>query len=187
VALTKLLVFTNGNACECQTSSTDQTFYEVEFVKTICRDLPDAGPRTSVSASKPTPVQVATVQHAAAGGQLRAGSRHQGHRLLHGALPGRARDRLRHAQHDGLRRGPVRPRHGGGGLPEALHLLQLLLLRVLHFGMGVGFAMSAAAMLVGVISLLAGASFYRNKPPKGSIFTPIARVRASLLIIAQLS
>jgi dipeptide/tripeptide permease len=56
-----------------------------------------------------------------------------------------------------------------------------------HFGMGVGFAMSAAAMLVGVISLLAGASFYRNKPPKGSIFTPIARVRASLLIIAQLS
>ncbi|KAK3120046.1 hypothetical protein QOZ80_9AG0680490 [Eleusine coracana subsp. coracana] len=43
-------------------------------------------------------------------------------------------------------------------------------------GMGVGFGVSAAAMGIGLASLVAGAAFYRNKPPQGSIFTPIAKV-----------
>jgi hypothetical protein len=43
--------------------------------------------------------------------------------------------------------------------------------------MDVGFGISAAAMAAGLISLVSGAAFYRNKPPQGSIFTPIARVR----------
>ncbi|KAI4324033.1 hypothetical protein L6164_023601 [Bauhinia variegata] len=33
---------------------------------------------------------------------------------------------------------------------------------------------SAAVMVVGLISLISGNSGYRNKPPEGSIFTPIA-------------
>ncbi|KAJ8629498.1 hypothetical protein MRB53_022821 [Persea americana] len=43
-------------------------------------------------------------------------------------------------------------------------------------GMDVGFGLSAAAMTVGLISLIAGTLVYRNKPPQGSIFTPIAQV-----------
>ena len=43
-------------------------------------------------------------------------------------------------------------------------------------GMDVGFGVSAAAMAVGLVSLVAGVPFYRNKPPQGSIFTPIAKV-----------
>nr|CAB3489591.1 unnamed protein product [Digitaria exilis] len=43
-------------------------------------------------------------------------------------------------------------------------------------GMDVGFGVSAAAMGVGLVSLVAGVGFYRNKPPQGSIFTPIAKV-----------
>ncbi|KAG1331195.1 protein NRT1/ PTR FAMILY 4.3 [Cocos nucifera] len=43
-------------------------------------------------------------------------------------------------------------------------------------GMDVGFGVSAAAMAMGLISLVSGLIFYRNKPPQGSIFTPIARV-----------
>ncbi|XP_058089990.1 protein NRT1/ PTR FAMILY 4.3 [Magnolia sinica] len=43
-------------------------------------------------------------------------------------------------------------------------------------GMDVGFGVSAAAMAVGLISLISGTLFYRNKPPQGSIFTPIAQV-----------
>ncbi|KAK6940381.1 Proton-dependent oligopeptide transporter family [Dillenia turbinata] len=45
-----------------------------------------------------------------------------------------------------------------------------------HSGMDVGFGVSAAAMTVGLISLISGTLFYRNKPPRGSIFTPIAQV-----------
>ncbi|XP_062192279.1 protein NRT1/ PTR FAMILY 4.3-like [Phragmites australis] len=45
-----------------------------------------------------------------------------------------------------------------------------------HSGMDVGFGLSAAAMVAGLISLVSGAVLYRNKPPRGSIFTPIARV-----------
>lgn len=44
-------------------------------------------------------------------------------------------------------------------------------------GMDVGFGVSAAAMAIGLLSLVAGVAFYRNKPPQGSIFTPIAKVR----------
>ncbi|KAF0897213.1 hypothetical protein E2562_034524 [Oryza meyeriana var. granulata] len=43
-------------------------------------------------------------------------------------------------------------------------------------GMDVGFGVSAAAMAAGLVSLVAGVVFYRNKPPQGSIFTPIAKV-----------
>ncbi|MQM09145.1 hypothetical protein Taro_042013 [Colocasia esculenta] len=43
-------------------------------------------------------------------------------------------------------------------------------------GMDVGFGISAAVMAMGLISLICGIFFYRNKPPQGSIFTPIARV-----------
>ncbi|VAI02909.1 unnamed protein product [Triticum turgidum subsp. durum] len=46
-------------------------------------------------------------------------------------------------------------------------------------GMDVGFGVSAAAMAVGLVSLVAGVFFYRNKPPQGSICTPIAKVRTS--------
>ncbi|KAG9457047.1 hypothetical protein H6P81_001555 [Aristolochia fimbriata] len=43
-------------------------------------------------------------------------------------------------------------------------------------GMDVGFGLSAAAMAMGLISLISGTVFYRNKPPRGSILTPIAQV-----------
>uniref|UniRef100_A0A0D9XQL5 Major facilitator superfamily (MFS) profile domain-containing protein n=1 Tax=Leersia perrieri TaxID=77586 RepID=A0A0D9XQL5_9ORYZ len=43
-------------------------------------------------------------------------------------------------------------------------------------GMDVGFGVSAAAMAAGLVCLVAGVFFYRNKPPQGSIFTPIAKV-----------
>ncbi|XP_010912660.1 protein NRT1/ PTR FAMILY 4.3-like [Elaeis guineensis] len=43
-------------------------------------------------------------------------------------------------------------------------------------GMDVGFGLSATAMAMGLISLVSGLIFYRNKPPQASIFTPIARV-----------
>lgn len=45
-----------------------------------------------------------------------------------------------------------------------------------HSGMDVGFGVSAAAMALGLISLISGTLYYRNKPPQGSIFTPIAQV-----------
>ncbi|RZR94538.1 hypothetical protein BHM03_00023254 [Ensete ventricosum] len=50
-------------------------------------------------------------------------------------------------------------------------------------GMGVGFGVSAAAMAVGLVILICGAFFYRNKPPQGSIFTPIARVKIIVSVI----
>ncbi|XP_058097542.1 protein NRT1/ PTR FAMILY 4.4-like [Magnolia sinica] len=43
-------------------------------------------------------------------------------------------------------------------------------------GMDVGFGVSAAAMAMGLISLISGTLVYRNKPPQGSILTPIAQV-----------
>ncbi|KAB2635040.1 protein NRT1/ PTR FAMILY 4.4 [Pyrus ussuriensis x Pyrus communis] len=45
-----------------------------------------------------------------------------------------------------------------------------------HSGMDVGFGVSAAAMAMGLFCLTFGTSLYRNKPPRGSIFTPIAQV-----------
>jgi peptide/histidine transporter 3/4 len=47
-----------------------------------------------------------------------------------------------------------------------------------RYGMDVGFGLAAAALGAGIISLVSGVVFYRNKPPRGSIFTPIARVRS---------
>ncbi|XP_077231744.1 protein NRT1/ PTR FAMILY 4.4-like [Tasmannia lanceolata] len=43
-------------------------------------------------------------------------------------------------------------------------------------GMDVGFGLSAATMAMGLISLISGTLLYRNKPPQGSIFTPIVQV-----------
>ncbi|XP_009803729.1 protein NRT1/ PTR FAMILY 4.3-like [Nicotiana tabacum] len=54
--------------------------------------------------------------------------------------------------------------------------LTLLVWVQTHSGMDVGFGVSAAAMALGLITLVAGTLFYRNKPPQGSIFTPIAQV-----------
>ncbi|GJN39462.1 hypothetical protein PR202_gb28583 [Eleusine coracana subsp. coracana] len=51
----------------------------------------------------------------------------------------------------------------------------------MHFGMGIGFGVSAATMAIALISLVSGAMLYRNKPPKGSIFTPIAWVFVAAL------
>ncbi|KAE9621548.1 hypothetical protein Lal_00032712 [Lupinus albus] len=45
-----------------------------------------------------------------------------------------------------------------------------------HSGMDVGFGVSAAAMAIGLISIICGTFYYRNKPPQGSIFTPLAQV-----------
>lgn len=54
--------------------------------------------------------------------------------------------------------------------------LTLLVWVQTYSGMDVGFGVSAAVMAAGMISLAAGTNFYRNKPPRGSIFTPIAQV-----------
>ncbi|KAK9110859.1 hypothetical protein Sjap_018919 [Stephania japonica] len=43
-------------------------------------------------------------------------------------------------------------------------------------GMDVGFGVSAAAMAIGLIILISATLLYRNKPPQGTIFTPIAQV-----------
>jgi dipeptide/tripeptide permease len=50
-----------------------------------------------------------------------------------------------------------------------------------HSGMDVGFGISAVAMAAGLVCLVSGAAFYRNKPPQGSIFTPIARVSSTVV------
>ncbi|GFZ09699.1 major facilitator superfamily protein [Actinidia rufa] len=54
--------------------------------------------------------------------------------------------------------------------------LTLLVWVQTHSGMDVGFGVSAAAMAIGLISLISGTLVYKNKPPRGSIFTPIAQV-----------
>lgn len=51
-----------------------------------------------------------------------------------------------------------------------------------HSGMDVGFGVSAAAMAMGLISLVSGTLYYRNKPPQGSIFTPIAQVFVAAIL-----
>lgn len=45
-----------------------------------------------------------------------------------------------------------------------------------HSGMDVGFGISAAVMAMGLFSLVSGSLLYKNKRPRGSIFTPIAQV-----------
>lgn len=54
-----------------------------------------------------------------------------------------------------------------------------------HSGMDVGFGVSAAAMAMGLISFISATFFYRNKPPQGSILTPIAQVRKSYRYISS--
>ncbi|XWS22003.1 hypothetical protein CRYUN_Cryun30bG0106200 [Craigia yunnanensis] len=54
--------------------------------------------------------------------------------------------------------------------------LTLLVWVQTHSGMDVGFGVSAAAMVMGMISLISGTLLYMNKPTRGSIFTPIAQV-----------
>ncbi|CAH9111753.1 unnamed protein product [Cuscuta epithymum] len=54
--------------------------------------------------------------------------------------------------------------------------LTLLIWVQTHSGMDVGFGVSAAAMAMALICLVSGLLHYRNKPPQGSIFTPIAQV-----------
>ncbi|KAK4406833.1 protein NRT1/ PTR FAMILY 4.3 [Sesamum angolense] len=54
--------------------------------------------------------------------------------------------------------------------------LTLLVYVQTHSGMDVGFGVSAAAMAMGLISFISGAFLYKNKPPQGSILTPIAQV-----------
>lgn len=54
-------------------------------------------------------------------------------------------------------------------------------------GMDIGFGISAAAMAMGLLSLISGMVFYRNKPPQGSIFTPIARVMCLTWLIFYLN
>ncbi|GMI73163.1 NRT1/ PTR family 4.3 [Hibiscus trionum] len=51
-----------------------------------------------------------------------------------------------------------------------------------HAGMDVGFGLSAAVMAMGLISLVSGTVYYRNKPPQGSIFTPIAQVLVAAVL-----
>ncbi|KAL3643792.1 hypothetical protein CASFOL_014607 [Castilleja foliolosa] len=41
--------------------------------------------------------------------------------------------------------------------------------------MDIGFGVSAVAMAMGLVSLVCGTGFYRNKPPRGSILAPIAQ------------
>lgn len=52
-----------------------------------------------------------------------------------------------------------------------------------QLGMAVGFGVSAVTMVMGLTSLICGMFYYRNKPPEGSIFTPIARVKPAPLIL----
>ncbi|OMO65596.1 Proton-dependent oligopeptide transporter family [Corchorus olitorius] len=51
-----------------------------------------------------------------------------------------------------------------------------------HAGMDVGFGLSAAAMALGLISVVSGTLYYRNKRPQGSIFTPIAQVFVAAIL-----
>lgn len=63
-----------------------------------------------------------------------------------------------------------------------LFALTLLVWIQTHSGMDVGFGVSAAVMAMGLISLVSGCLYYRNKPPQGSIFTPIAQVFVAAIL-----
>lgn len=64
--------------------------------------------------------------------------------------------------------------------------LTLLVYVQTHSGMDVGFGVSAAAMAMGLIVLISGTLLYRNKPPQGSILTPIAQVRIQQCLMTTL-
>ncbi|KAK4256390.1 hypothetical protein QN277_009263 [Acacia crassicarpa] len=57
-----------------------------------------------------------------------------------------------------------------------LFALTLLVWVQTNSGMDLGFGVSAIAMAIGLICLISGTFAYRNKPPRGSIFTPISQV-----------
>lgn len=61
--------------------------------------------------------------------------------------------------------------------------LTLLVWLQTHSGMDIGFGVSAVAMGLGLICLVCGTLFYKNKPPQGSILTPIAQVITLLVIL----
>ncbi|KAL7593957.1 hypothetical protein Lser_V15G34032 [Lactuca serriola] len=54
--------------------------------------------------------------------------------------------------------------------------LTLLVWIQTHSGMDIGFGVSAIVMAMGLICLVSGTLYYRNKPPQGSILAPIAQV-----------
>ncbi|PRQ19659.1 putative proton-dependent oligopeptide transporter family, major facilitator superfamily [Rosa chinensis] len=60
--------------------------------------------------------------------------------------------------------------------------LTLLVWVQTHSGMDVGFGVSAAAMALGLICLVSGTLYYRNRPPQRSIFTPIAQVFVAAIL-----
>ncbi|KAG5414676.1 hypothetical protein IGI04_002243 [Brassica rapa subsp. trilocularis] len=65
--------------------------------------------------------------------------------------------------------------------------LSLLVWIQTHSGMDVGFGVSAAAMTMGLISLVSGTMYFRNKRPRRSIFTPIAQVVVAAILKRKLA
>lgn len=62
-----------------------------------------------------------------------------------------------------------------------LFALTILVWVQTHSGMDIGFGVSAAAMAMGLISLVLGTLLYRNKPPQGNkIFIQFAQVSQNL-------
>ncbi|KAK7328359.1 hypothetical protein VNO77_22464 [Canavalia gladiata] len=51
-----------------------------------------------------------------------------------------------------------------------------------HSGMDVGFGVSAAVMAMGLISIICGTLYYRNKPPQGTIFISILQVFVAAIL-----
>ncbi|XP_010548409.1 PREDICTED: protein NRT1/ PTR FAMILY 4.3 isoform X1 [Tarenaya hassleriana] len=64
--------------------------------------------------------------------------------------------------------------------------LTLLVWVQTHSGMDVGFGVSAAVMAMGLVSLVAGTMYYRNKRPSRSTFTPIAQVIVAAMLKRKL-
>ncbi|PWA72183.1 Major facilitator superfamily domain, general substrate transporter [Artemisia annua] len=51
-----------------------------------------------------------------------------------------------------------------------------------HSGMDIGFGVSAIVMAMGLICLVSGTIYYRNKPPRGSILGPIVQVFVAAIL-----
>ncbi|GJR67811.1 NRT1/ PTR family 4.3-like protein [Tanacetum coccineum] len=51
-----------------------------------------------------------------------------------------------------------------------------------HSGMDIGFGVSAIVMAMGLICLVSGTIYYRNKPPRGSILAPIVQVFVAAIL-----
>ncbi|VVA94101.1 unnamed protein product [Arabis nemorensis] len=64
--------------------------------------------------------------------------------------------------------------------------LTLLVWVQTHSGMDIGFGVSAAAMTMGLISLVSGTMYFRNKRPRRSIFIPIAQVVVAAIVKRKL-